>query len=138
MGSRVQKIAFLIFSLMFVAIMAVMNTSILTLGTSANNQLNTSINNKDVSLQIYDDTVVSGANVRDAAKAPDKVCSTTLTISIKTKSASTYHDYTTTAPYSNATAKTDANYINPSATFASELVYNSNGVVTGIKFTQNS
>ena len=47
MGSRVQKIAFLIFALMFVAIMAVLNTSILTLGTSSNEQLTSVVASDD-------------------------------------------------------------------------------------------
>ncbi len=136
MGSRMQKIAFLIFALMFIAIMAVMNTSILTLGTSANNQLNTTINNRDVALQIYDGTVVSGANVRDVAKAPDKVCSTSLSIEVHTKTST--NTYTANSPYQSTTGTTEGKYINPSATFNSSLTYNENGVVTGIKFQQTN
>ena len=149
MGSRVQKIAFLVFALMFIAIMAVLNTSVLTLGTSANNQLNTTVSSGEVSLNIYDGTTVSGANVRDAAKAPDKICSTDLKITVKTSANTAGTTYTSatgdsynpayggkTAPASGTDAKGQSTYINPTATFESILNYNGNGVVNGITFTQ--
>ena len=131
MGSRV------VFALMFIAIMAVLNTSVLTLGTSANNQLNTTVSSGDVSLQIYDGTVVSGANVRDAAKKPDGIGSTSLYVEVHTLAGTsgTTATYTGSSPY-NVTDKNDAKFINPGATFESELHYNSNGVVDGIVFQQ--
>ena len=39
MGSRIQHIAFIVFALLFVAIIAVINTGILNMGTNANKTL---------------------------------------------------------------------------------------------------
>ena len=134
MGSRVQKIAFLIFALMFVAIMAVLNTSILTLGTSANEQLTSIVASDDSALSVYDDSTVYGATVINCAKAPDGVCSTPLEITVTTGEGGS-EVYDSENPYV-APAPGDASYINRSAKFESQLVTNSNGVVTGITFTQ--
>lgn len=136
MGSRIQKIAGLIFALMFVAIMAVLNTSILTLGTSGNDQLTSIVASDDSALSVYDNSTVYGATVINCAKAPDGVCSIPLEITVKTADG-------TTSVYSAAKETkydvSDPNgkgYINRSAKFDSELVYNENGVVKGITFTQ--
>jgi len=135
MGSRVQKIAFLIFALMFVAIMAVLNTSILTLGTSSNEQLTNIVASDDSALNVYDDSTVYGATVINCAKAPDDVCSNPLQITVKTAANSAGTTYETGTLYT-VTDANDTNYINRSAKFHSELVYNDNGVVSGITFTQ--
>lgn len=137
MGSRIQKIAGIIFALMFVAVIAVLNTGILTLGTSANKQLSTTVNSTDSALAIYDQGVVSGSSVITAAKSPDKVCSTELTIYVATAGNSSAKSYTKLAPYS-ASGVTAATTINNSANFDSYLCYNTNDVVTGILFVQDT
>lgn len=136
MGSRVQKIAFLIFALMFVAIMAVLNTSILTLGTSGNDQLTSIVASDDSALSVYDNSTVYGATVINCAKAPDSVCSIPLEITVKTSDGKTEtYSVATNNKYDVSDPNGDG-YINRSAKFDSELVYNSNGVVKGITFTQ--
>ena len=136
MGSRVQKIAFIIFALMFVAIMAVLNTSILTLGTSSNEQLTNIVASDDSALNVYDDSTVYGATVINCAKAPDDVCSNPLEITVKTAAGG--NDVYKTGSVYGVTGANEDNYINRSAKFHSELVYNENGVVKGITFTQES
>lgn len=133
MGSRVQKIAFLVFALMFIAIMAVLNTSILTLGTSANEQLTSIVASDDSALSVYDDSTVYGATVINCAKAPDAVCSTPLTINVTTGSGTA--TYKTDNVYA-VSEPTDGNFINRSAKFHSTLNHNDNGVVVGITFVQ--
>lgn len=135
MGSRVQKIAFLIFALMFVAIMAVLNTSILTLGTSSNEQLTSVVASDDSPLSVYDDTTVYGATVIQAAKAPDNVTSTPLEIIVKTSSNTSGATYKGDTTY-NITDASNADYINRSAKFHSTVQYNDNGVASSITFEQ--
>lgn len=135
MGSRVQKIAFLIFALMFIAIMAVLNTSVLTMGTSANQQLTSTVSSSDNKLSVYDGSTVYGSSVVECASAPDGICSTKLEIQVKT-GAGGDTTYSVDSTYSKDTDPTDSTYINKTAKFNSTLVYNSNGVVTGIVFEQ--
>ena len=119
---------------MFVAIMAVLNTSILTLGTSSNEQLTNIVASDDSALSVYDDSTVYGATVINCAKAPDDVCSNPLVITVVTAAGDTTA-YQTDSVYSISDAN-DAKYINRSAKFHSELNYNANGMVEGITFTQ--
>lgn len=137
MGARITKIASVIFALMFVAVFAVLNTGILTLGTSANKQLSTTVNSSDSALAIYDQGTVSGSSVITAAKAPDKVCSTDLTIYVVTAGAPSAKPYEKGSSYS-ATDATASTAINSGANFDSFLCYNDNNVVTGILFVQDS
>ena len=133
MGSRVQKIAFLVFALTFVAIMAVLNTSINTLGTSANEQLTSIVASDDASLSVYDDSTVYGATVINCAKNPDAICANALTITVTTGSGTA--TYKSDVPY-NVTEPSDGNFINRNAKFHSTLVPNDNGVITGITLVQ--
>lgn len=135
MGSRVQKIAFLIFALMFVAIMAIMNTSILTMGTSANSQLTTIVTSDDSSLGLYDQGTVYGTSVVTCAKDPSKVASTDMTIFVVTKANATGTVYSTSE---GVYPKTDdpGEAINKNAKFDSYLCNNENDVTTGILFVQ--
>lgn len=139
MGSRVQKIAFLIFALMFVAIMAVLNTSVLTLGTSANDQLTTVVASDDSTLSIYDDTTVYGSTVINCAKNPNGVTSTPVNVKVITGDGTenTYGtlDDADSESYAVSDA-TDAGYINRSAKFHATIDTNENGVVNLITFTQ--
>lgn len=139
MGSRVQKIAFLIFALMFVAIMAILNTSILTLGTSANGQLTTTVSSDDSALSIYDDNSVYGSSVINCAKDPAGVGDTILNVFVFTngnnKDTKPGAHYNKDAKYAVSDA-TDGNYINRTAKFKSYLCYNSNNVCTGVCFVQ--
>lgn len=138
MGSRVQKIAFLIFALMFVAIMAILNTSILTLGSSANSQLTATVTSDDSSLSIYDQNSVYGSSVINCAKDPTAVGSTiekvfvaTNASAVSTPTAATYTD----AHKYDATVTGD-NLVNNTAKFDSYLCYNTNNICTGVLFIQ--
>lgn len=142
MGSRIQKIAFIIFALLFVAIMAVMNSTVLNLGTNGNKQLSTTLQTSDTaSLEVYNDATVAGSTVLSAAKNPSSVSSTNLVIGVTTKAAddevkaySSNGAITDTEKY---TGSDSAYAINAGSQFHSYLVYNDNNVVTGILFTQD-
>ena len=134
MGSRVQKIAFLIFALMFVAIMAILNTTILTMGTSANSQLTTTVSTNDSSLNIYDQGHLYGSSVVTCAQDPGKVASTDMEIYVATLADTAATKYDSATTYAGSTgAHSD---INKTAKFDSYLLNNANGVTTGILFIQ--
>lgn len=135
MGSRVQKIAFLIFALMFVAIMAILNTSILTLGTSANGQLTTTVSSDDSALSIYDNNSVYGSSVINCAKDPAGVGDTIQNVFVFTSGSTSGAWYKAGGAY-NVSDSADENFINRTAKFDSYLCYNNNGVCTGVCFIQ--
>lgn len=137
MGGRVQKIAFIIFALLFVAIMAVLNTSVLNMATSSNKTLTTTVTTSDSSsLNVYDNTSVYGSTVQDCAKKPDGIISSSLYVFVRTAGGTGYTCYATGNEYNNNNAG-DANYINPNSMFHSNLITNSNGVTCGILFYQD-
>lgn len=138
MGSRVQKIAFLIFALMFVAIMAILNTTILTMGTSANSQLTTTVTSDDSSLQIYDQGSLYGSSVVTCAKDPGKVASTDMNIYVITNADADGTKYTTNNKYDGSGDTAAGTNINKTAKFNSYLCNNANGVTTGILFIQQN
>lgn len=134
MGERVQKIAFLVFALAFVAIMAVLNTSILTLGTSANGQLTSTISSNDSALAIYDQGSVYGSSVSSCAKDPGKVCATEMNVFVITCADTAGAKYDVNNKYTAAVNEDQR--INSAAKFESHLCYNTNQVCTGILFIQ--
>lgn len=140
MGSRVQKIAFLIFALMFVAIMAILNTSILTLGSSANSQLTATVTSNDSSLSIYDQNSVYGSSVISCAKKPSEVGSTIQTVIVFTKDDNAGYAYTDTNSYKadkhGSSYGTAEGLVNNTAKFDSYLCYNANNICTGVLFIQ--
>ena len=121
---------------MFIAIMAVLNTSVLTMGTSANQQLTSTVSSSDNKLSVYDGSTVYGSSVVECASAPDGICSTKLKVTVSTGENDAGTTYTGDASYSKDTAPTDATYINKTAKFTSQLHYNNNGVVDEIIFKQ--
>lgn len=137
MGSRIQKIAFIVFALLFVAIMAVINTGILNMGVNANKQLSTTISTSNAStLELYNNTRIAGDTVSAAAKNPDTLASTGMSVYVITKAdSSSTSKYSSDSPYKAQSS--DSNYINPSAQFQSYLCENDNGVVSGILFIQD-
>lgn len=139
MGSRIQKIAFIIFALLFVAIMAVMNSTVLNLGTNGNKQLSTTLQTSDTaSLEVYNDASVAGSAVLSAAKNPSSVSSTNLKIGVLTKAAgTTMKVYIANGSDDNKYSGSGNDAINASSQFRSYLCYNANGVVTGIAFIQD-
>lgn len=135
MGSRIQHIAFIVFALLFVAIIAVINTGILNMGTNANKTLSTTVQTSNSStLELYNNTKIAGDTVANAAKNPDSLANTAMQVFVITKSGSN-------KTYDNAhkykAQSSDAAYINSSAQFQSYLCENNNGVVSGILFVQD-
>lgn len=140
MGGRVQKIAFIIFALLFVAIMAVLNTSVLNMATSSNKTLTTTVTTSDSSsLNVYDNTSVYGSTVQECAKKPDSIVSSSLSVLVCTtgsEESEGYTAYTGDNTYNQNNAG-EADYINPNSMFNSNLLTNSNGVTVGILFYQD-
>ena len=144
MGGRVQKIAFIIFALLFVAIMAVLNTSVLNMATSSNKTLTTTVTTSDSSsLNVYDNTSVYGSTVQECAKKPNSIVSSSLSVLVCTtgsmddsSGSGGYVAYTGDNPYNENNAGNPA-YINPNSMFNSNLLTNSNGVTVGILFYQD-
>lgn len=135
MGSRIQHIAFIVFALLFVAIIAVINTGILNMGTNANKTLSTTVQTSNSStLELYNNATISGDTVANAAKNPDSLANTSMKVFVVTKDKNTTTTYNNGAKYK---AKAGApEYINSSAQFQSYLCENDNGVVSGILFIQ--
>lgn len=137
MGSRIQHIAFIVFALLFVAIIAVINTGILNMGTNANKTLSTTVQTSNSStLELYNSTTIAGDTVAAAAKNPNSLANTSMSIYVVTKAMTNLPS----KPYDNNNkyqAKSgDPDYINSSAQFNSNLLQNSNGVISGILFVQ--
>ncbi len=135
MGSRIQHIAFIVFALLFVAIIAVINTGILNMGTNANKTLSTTVQTSNSStLELYNNTTIAGDTVANAAKNPDSLANTSMKVFVVTKSSNTQSTYDNSHKYK--AQSTDSAYINSSAQFQSYLCENDNGVVSGILFVQ--
>lgn len=137
MGSRIQHIAFIVFALLFVAIIAVINTGILNMGTNANKTLSTTVQTSNSStLELYNNTTISGDTVANAAKNPDSLANTSMAVFVVTNANNTTPKvYTNKDKYKAQSS--DPLYINSSAQFQSYLCENSNGVVAGILFVQD-
>ena len=135
MGSRIQHIAFIVFALLFVAIIAVINTGILNMGTNANKTLSTTVQTSNSStLELYNNTKIAGDTVANAAKNPDSLANTSMTVFVATKASTEPEAYTNSKKYKAQSS--DSKYINSSAQFDSYLCENDNGVVSGILFVQ--
>ena len=90
MGSRIQHIAFIVFALLFVAIIAVINTGILNMGTNANKTLSTTVQTSNSStMELYNNTKIAGDTVAAAAKNPNSLANTSMTIYVVTKARNT-------------------------------------------------
>ena len=141
MGSRIQHIAFIVFALLFVAIIAVINTGILNMGTNANKTLSTTVQTSNSStMELYNDTKISGDTVASAAKNPNSLANTAMKIYVVTKATHVMPTNKETGLYDNDNkyqAQSGAdNYINSSAQFESHLLQNGNGVTSGVLFIQ--
>ena len=82
----------------------------------------------------YNGTKVSGSNVISAIRMYGETGKLTVAVTTKMSSGST--TYSPTVKYS-ATDPTSSTYINPVGTFSATVAANTNGVVTGLTFTQN-
>lgn len=137
MGGRVQKIAFIIFALLFVAIMAVLNTSVLNMATGANKTLTTTVSTSDSSsLDVYNDADVYGSTVQNCATKPSSIISSSISVFVRTGGDDSYREYTAKGTYKEPSSSKA--FINTNAMFHSNLITNANGVTVGILFYQDN
>lgn len=136
MGNRIQTVAGIIFALAFVAILSMMNTTVVDIGESVNGQLSRTYKTTELQeLKAFDDTTVTGATVISTIKNHDSLYTYDMTIEVETGSTTTtygaggYDKYT-------ATNASDAKYINPAKSYKAELIQNENDVYTTIKFVE--
>ena len=143
MGSRIQHIAFIVFALLFVAIIAVINTGILNMGTNANKTLSTTVQTSNSStMELYNNTKISGDTMASAAKNPNSLANTSMTVFVVTRAHDKQSSTAGKGLYDNEhkyQAKSgDPDYINSSAQFDSYLLQNDNGVTSGVLFIQEN
>ena len=153
MGEQIRKVAFILFALIFVGIIAAMNSTVLSTATNGNKQLSTTLQTSDTaSLEIYNDSAVGGSQVQSAAKNPSSVSTTNLIVGVITKAApSKVYVYASSAPdasnlpfqnYENNSASYAYNpsvaesAINSGSQFHSYLISNANGVICAVMFVQ--
>lgn len=131
MGQRIQHIAEVVFALMFIAIIALMNSNVLGIGNSVNAQLSRTYEATEMrELASFDNTMVTGSTVISAVKNYDNLYNYDMAI------------YVDGTPYGAAAGAKDYSYasthIDPTSSFNASLEANSNGVTTGIRFTTAS
>lgn len=148
MSKKIITIAEIVFALIFVVILALFMSTITNKGNSANTKLVDTLEMTDnTSLNSYDGSEMKGEAVINAIKNVKSIGGDLkLKVVVKTKMNTSGAEYGFTATsatepvaYDGTAASKDSghnDYINPSALFSSELVKNSNNVVTGITFTQ--
>ena len=128
MGERIQHIAGIVMALAFIALLAMMNSSVLSIGTSVNDRLNRTSGMTEMhELQAFNDTRVTGTTVISAIKNYDNLYNYDMEI------------YVDGNPYGAADGAKNyswaATHINPTASFEAKLNVNANGVTSGITFT---
>lgn len=131
MGQRIEHIAGIVFAMMFIAILALMNSNVLGIGNSVNAQLSRTYEATEMrELASFDNTTVTGSTAISAIKNYDNLYNYNMAI------------YVDGTPYGAATGAKDYAYasthIDPAASFNAVLDVNSNGVTTGIRFTTAS
>lgn len=162
MEHKIITIAAIVFALVFVLILAVMMGTITNKANTANTQLSDTLNmTGGTGLERYDNTEVNGQTVIDACKNASAIGGNTkLIIAVQTTaSGSSYAIYgygqsggssigdagdkgsisaTPDTKWHSYDASTAAenDVINSNAQFSSKLIVNTNGVTTGILFTQ--
>lgn len=125
MSERIQEIAGIIFALAFVAILAMISTGVIDMGTSVNNRLSRSYADTEAyELQAFDDVKVTGSTVISAVNNRDNLYTIPLTITLNGNEIT-----------STSTSYGAANYVNSGASYNASLLVNANGVVYGIAFT---
>lgn len=125
MGDRIQQIAGIIFSLAFIAILAMINTSVLGFGTNVNDRLTRSYAATEAyELEVFDDQKVTGSTVISAVNNRENLYTAPLVIQLNGAEVT-----------STSTTPGTANYVNSGASYTAELLENANGVIYGIAFT---
>ena len=125
MSERIQEIAGIIFALAFVAILAMISTGVIDMGTSVNNRLSRSYADTEAyELQAFDNVKVTGSTVISAVNNRDNLYTIPLTITLNGNEIT-----------STSTSYGAVNYVNSGASYNASLLVNANGVVYGIAFT---
>lgn len=125
MGDRIQQIAGIIFSLAFIAILAMINTSVLGFGANVNDRLTRSYAATEAyELEVFDDQKVTGSTVISAVNNRENLYTAPLVIQLNGAEVT-----------STSTTPGAANYVNSGASYTAELLENANGVIYGIAFT---
>lgn len=130
MGERIQHVAGIVFALMFVALLAMINSNVLGIGNSVNDRLERTYGTTEMhELLAFDDTRVTGSTVISAIKNYDSLYEYDMVINVEGDeygdSDMGYHDYN----YARS-------HISPADSYTAELDTNANGMTTGITFTK--
>ena len=127
MGSRIQTIASIIFALLFIAILSVMNSSVLQFGSAVDNKVGNTVSiSENYELNSFDGRRVSGDTVISAINNKD-------TLNSRYVLSITVDGVPVTGSYADSGLT-----INPNDVYQAELQYNANDVVEGIIFTQTT
>lgn len=127
MGSRIQTIAGIIFSLLFIAILATMNSTVLQFGSDVNRKVGNTLSvSQNYELDVFDGTKVTGDTVISAINNKDTITNG-LQLNIIVDGT------TVTGTYAESGIT-----INPSTVYNAQLQRNLNDVVEAITFTTAS
>lgn len=127
MGSRIQTIAGIIFSLLFIAILSNMNSSVLQFGSDVNRKVGNTLSvSQSYELDVFDGTKVTGDTVISAINNKDTITSG-MQLDIIVDGT------TVTGTYAESGIT-----INPSTVYNAELQRNLNDVVNAVSFTTAS
>lgn len=127
MGSRIQTIAGIIFSLLFIAILATMNSTVLQFGSDVNRKVGNTLSvSQNYELDVFDGTKVTGDTVISAINNKDTITNG-LQLNIIVDGT------TVTGTYAESGIT-----INPSTVYNAQLQRNLNDVVEAITFTTES
>ena len=127
LGCRIQTIAGIIFSLLFIAILSNMNSSVLQFGSDVNRKVGNTLSvSQSYELDVFDGTKVTGDTVISAINNKDTITSG-MQLDIIVDGT------TVTGTYAESGIT-----INPSTVYNAELQRNLNDVVNAVSFTTAS
>lgn len=139
MGNRIQWVAGVLFSLAFVALLSIMNSSTVRYGVNVNNQINNTLSiSSSYELQTFNETLVTGDTVISAINNRDTLSTNKLSIRVITDDGdeSVYGEGGLDS-YA-ASSVSDPRYIGPSQAFKASLSKNDNDVITQVEFVYTS
>lgn len=123
MSNRIQTIASIIFSLVFIAVLATMNSSVLQFGSNVNRRVSNTVSvSQHYELDVFDGTQVTGDTVISAINNKDTLTSG-LQLNIIVDGT------TVTGTYTDSGLT-----INPNTVYNATLQRNLNDVITAVSF----
>ena len=126
-SSRIQTIAGIIFSLVFIAVLATMNSSVLQFGSNVNRRVSNTVSvSQHYELDVFDGTQVTGDTVISAINNKDTLTSG-LQLNIIVDGT------TVTGTYADSGLT-----INPNTVYNATLQRNLNDVITAVSFDRVS